>query len=84
MYLCDYTVTVRQPLHCQEPNFHERTKHIEINFNFVYKELQSGDLAISYFTSKPQPTNIFAKALDKKQFVHLRGEMGIIDPHALP
>ena len=64
--------------------FHERKKHIEINYQFVREKLELGDLAVSYLASKQQPANIFTKILGKKQFLHLQGKMGMINPYAPP
>ena len=64
--------------------FHERTKYIELDCHFVHEKLESDDLAFFCLTSKEHPTDIFAKALGKKQFVYVRGKLGMINPRAPP
>ena len=46
--------------------FHERTKHMEINCDFIRERFHSGELALSYIGPKYQPADIFTKALGKR------------------
>ena len=62
--------------------FHEHTKLSELDCHFVQEKPETGELAFSYLASKQQPDNIFTKTLGKKQFLHLWGKLGMIDPHA--
>ena len=64
-----------------KPRFPWADKHIEIDCHFIREKLESGDPAVTYLTSQKQPADIFTKVLGKKQFVFLRGKLGMIDPH---
>ena len=46
------------------PNFHERTKHIEANCYFVHEMIVQGRLVIGDVRTCEQLANIFTKALN--------------------
>ena len=48
------------------PEFHARTKHIEIDFHFVMERVVSNNLAIRFVSSKDQIADGFTKALPVK------------------
>jgi len=49
----------------KNPEFHKRTKHIDIQFHFIRKKFENGEINISYIHTSNQLADILTKALPR-------------------
>ena len=63
--------------------FHERTKHIEINYHFVREKIQLGLISIGYVKTEERLGDIFTKALSGDQVSYLCNKLHMINIYAL-
>lgn len=55
----------------KNPEFHKRTKHIDIRYHFIREKVESNELAVSFIPSNLQLADIFTKALPRDRFSFL-------------
>lgn len=57
--------------------FHGRTKHIEIQYNWIRETVKAGDLQLQHCNTHQMVADILTKALGKAQFKKLRDQLGL-------
>ena len=63
----------------KNPQFHGRTKHIEIKYHFIRDHVEKGIIKLTYCRSEEMIADILTKGLPVQQFVKLRQMAGIAE-----
>jgi len=63
-------------------DFHERTKHIKIDYHIVREKVQNGTIKLLPINTKDQHADIFTKALAPSTFHGLLSKLGMLNIHA--
>lgn len=61
----------------QNPIFHERTKHIDIDCHFIREKVQLGLVKLIHLSTTEQQADIFTKALGVSQHTYLVSKLGM-------
>ena len=72
--LCDNQSAIKL---VHNPEFHQRTKHIDVKYHFIRKQQTNGNIDVNYIESQNQRADILTKPLSSQIFNKLRHEMNI-------
>lgn len=61
---------------------HERTKHIEVDYQFVREKIRANMIYIEYMKKYKQSTNLFVKTLRENRVEHLYNKLAMINIYA--
>ncbi|RVW72021.1 Retrovirus-related Pol polyprotein from transposon RE1 [Vitis vinifera] len=64
------------------PVFHERTKHIEVDYHFIREKIASGCMATSFVNSNDQLSDIFTKSLRGPRIKYICNKLGAYNIYA--
>uniref|UniRef100_H3H8Y7 Integrase catalytic domain-containing protein n=1 Tax=Phytophthora ramorum TaxID=164328 RepID=H3H8Y7_PHYRM len=61
----------------KNPQFHKRTKHIDIRYHFVREKVEDGQVVLQYVSTTDMLADMMTKAITAVQFQVLRSKLGI-------
>lgn len=61
----------------KNPEFHQRTKHIDVKYCFIRENYNQGCFELKYVKSEEQLADILTKPLSKMKFASLRNNIGV-------
>ena len=61
----------------KNPEFHKRTKHIDIRYHFVREKVESGEVILEYCPTQDMLADMMTKPIASVQFENIRDRLGI-------
>lgn len=63
----------------RNPEFHKRTKHIDVKFHFIREKVENNLIDIKYLSTNEQLSDLFTKSLTKNRFNYLCAKLNIVN-----
>mgnify|MGYP000916818660 CR=1 FL=1 len=64
---------------CKNPDFHDRSKHIDVRFHFIRRCIEEGKIKVEYIAIGDQLADMFTKSLGRTRFQELRAHIGMVE-----
>jgi hypothetical protein len=62
----------------ENPMFHDKLKHIEIQYHYIPDMVQSGVVKLQYVGTDEQVADVLTKPLSRVKFEYFRDKVGIV------
>ena len=72
---CDNQSAIRL---AENPEFHARTKHVEVHYHFVREKVREGKIKMYQTKTENQVADIFTKGLNTAKFRDFRKQLGMV------
>jgi hypothetical protein len=59
--------------------FHDRSKHIDMRYHYIRDLVQRKTVKLQYIATSEKVADILTKPLTSRQFVQLRGKLGVTE-----
>jgi hypothetical protein len=63
--------------------FHNRSKHIDMRYHYIPDLVQRKTVRLQYIAMSEKVADILTKPLTSRQFVQLRGKLGVAENYSL-
>jgi hypothetical protein len=67
----------------ENPVFHDSSKHIDMKYHYIRDFIQRKTIKLQYIATSKQVADILTKPLTSRQFVQLRGKLGVVENDSL-
>jgi hypothetical protein len=64
----------------KNPQFHDRTKHIEVRHHFLRRKVEDGEIELDYIPTNDQVADALTKGLNREKHTRFAREMGLCRP----
>jgi hypothetical protein len=64
---------------CKNPVFHDQSKHIKVQYNFIKGCIEDGKIAVNFIGTYDQLADIFTKALGRVRLELLREKISVME-----
>ena len=72
---CDNQSCIKLP---KNPVFHDKSKHIEIKYEYIRDMVEKGAMKLQYIAIDEQVADVLTKPLSKVKFVYFRDKLGVV------
>ena len=73
----EYRDNVSSMVLAENPNYHAKTKHIEIHYHYVQEKVIEGEIDLAYVRKNDQVVDICLKALGKDKYAWFWDALGV-------
>jgi hypothetical protein len=75
LILCDNQSCITM---IENPVFHDKTKHIEIQYHYIRDMVQKGAVKLQYVGTNEQVANVLTKPLSRVKFEYFQDKLGVV------